>query len=172
MRAICLSGGYEDDDDQVRRCCADWGLPSRRRNGAPTQLLMHAWRRPLAHPCCTHSAVAWTCCPATLPPTNQLASACNQPSVHRPGAQGDWLVYTGMGGRGDHRGQARDQEWTAGNAALRENHLRGLPVRVCRQLPAEEQVRLANDLSLSDQVRTLRQELDILIHARPAWGCR
>jgi hypothetical protein len=35
-----------------------------------------------------------------------------------------------------------------------------------------QQVRLANDLSLSDQVRTLRQELDILIHARPAWGCR
>lgn len=53
--------------------------------------------------------------------------------------QGDWLVYTGMGGRGRGGDQVRDQEWVAGNAALRENHLRGQPVRVCRQLPQEEE---------------------------------
>eukprot|EP00887_Chlorella_sp_A99_P006422 scaffold3.g6422.t1 len=53
---------------------------------------------------------------------------------------GDWLVYTGAGGRNKSSGgQISDQGWSAGNAALRENHLRGLPVRVCRRLEPEEE---------------------------------
>ena len=46
---------------------------------------------------------------------------------------GDIIIYTGEGGRDTNtKRQVRDQEFTAGNQALAENHLTGTPVRVIR----------------------------------------
>ncbi|GAB4822031.1 hypothetical protein N2152v2_009077 [Parachlorella kessleri] len=45
---------------------------------------------------------------------------------------GDWLIYTGEGGRDSAGNQVADQEWTRGNKALWDAFLQGLPVRVVR----------------------------------------
>jgi hypothetical protein len=44
---------------------------------------------------------------------------------------GDVIIYTAVGGRDQRSGrQIADQQLTAGNLALAENHLRGIPIRV------------------------------------------
>lgn len=49
---------------------------------------------------------------------------------------GDWLVYTGQGGRRpDENRQVADQPWNGYNAALARSSLTGRPVRVSRLLP-------------------------------------
>jgi putative restriction endonuclease len=49
---------------------------------------------------------------------------------------GDVIIYTGEGGRDQRSGrQIADQQLTAGNLALAENHLHGIPIRVHRGKP-------------------------------------
>jgi hypothetical protein len=46
---------------------------------------------------------------------------------------GDVIIYTGEGGRDSNSGrQIADQRFEAGNKALAENHLNGIPIRVHR----------------------------------------
>ena len=46
---------------------------------------------------------------------------------------GDTIIYTGEGGRdAETSRQVQNQEFTGGNSALAENHLKGIPVRVHR----------------------------------------
>jgi putative restriction endonuclease len=46
---------------------------------------------------------------------------------------GNVIIYTGEGGRDQNTGrQVADQQFVAGNKALAENHLRGIPIRVHR----------------------------------------
>ncbi|WP_165976980.1 YDG/SRA domain-containing protein [Arthrobacter nitrophenolicus] len=45
---------------------------------------------------------------------------------------GDWILYTGQGGRNDRGRQVEDQTLTRGNKALVLSEERGLPVRVIR----------------------------------------
>ena len=46
---------------------------------------------------------------------------------------GEIIIYTGEGGRdAETSRQFKDQEFTGGNSALAENHLKGIPVRVHR----------------------------------------
>lgn len=53
---------------------------------------------------------------------------------------GDWLWYTGEGGRAGSTGgvQTHDQEWERGNLSLRRACEQQVPVRVIRALPRED----------------------------------
>lgn len=69
---------------------------------------------------------------------------------------GDWLWYTGQGGRDGANGtQGRDQEWTRGNAAIRECMEQGKPLRVCRAVHVEEEVHDAS----TGQTKVLKKTL-------------
>ncbi|KAI3435941.1 hypothetical protein D9Q98_001999 [Chlorella vulgaris] len=54
--------------------------------------------------------------------------------------KGDWLSYTGEGGRiGSNCTQGADQQWTKGNAAIRANCEQRKPVRLVRGLRVEQE---------------------------------
>lgn len=52
--------------------------------------------------------------------------------------EGDWILYTGQGGRDSRGRQIRDQTLTRGNRALVLSEERGLPVRVIRGAGGDE----------------------------------
>lgn len=108
----------------------------------------------------------WGAVPPNCPSNPSLLCPCRN--------AGDWLWYTGQGGRDGANGtqvrsaeradlcrdflqrqgasacclclivlplavQGRDQEWTRGNAAIRECMEQGKPLRVCRAVHVEEE---------------------------------